>query len=142
MKRILRQRFDPYKPAAFDIVARKAGRRLPASRKDLPHTGTSSAAPQVLLISKQPHLRNDVLNVPAQAQVREEGYMSWVCRRVRLAIRFMPRKHPHLRKQRIGPEVQDQEEIQVSSCKRDTLWMGKISFTRECPPSWKDHLRG
>ena len=140
MKRILRQRSDLYKPAAFNIVARKAGRRLPASRQDLPHTGTSSAAPQVLLISKQPHLRNNVFNVPAQAQVREEGYMSWVCRRA--TIRFKPRKHPHLGKQRIGPEVQGQEEIQVSLCKRDTLWMGKISFTQECPPSWKDHLRG
>ena len=82
-----------------------------------------------------------MFNVPAQAQVREEGHMSWVCRRVRLAIRFMPRKNPLLRKQRIGTEVRDQEEIEVSLCGRDTLWMGKISFTRECPPFRNDHLR-
>ena len=33
----------------------------------------------------------------------------------------MPRKNPLLRKQRIGAEVQDQEEIEVSLCERDTL---------------------
>ena len=82
-----------------------------------------------------------MFNVPAQAQVREEGYMSWVCRRVRLAIRFTPRKNPLLREQRIGAEVRDQEEIEVSLCGRDTLWMGKISFTQECPPFRNDHLR-
>ena len=127
------QRSDLYKPAAFNIVARKAGRKLPESRRDIPHTGASSAAPQVLLISNS--RTSATMCSMSPPKVREEGYMIWVCRRVRLAIRFMPRKHPLLRKQRIGPEVQDQEEIQVSLCKRDTLWMGKISFTRECPPS-------
>lgn len=64
---------------------------------------TSSSAAQVLLISKQPHLRNNVFNVPSQAQVREEGYMSSA-------------KETAYRRRSAGPGGS-----RVSLCKRDTM---------------------
>ena len=56
------------------------------------------ARPQLLLkySSFQNSRTSATMCSMSQAQVREEGYMSWDCKQVRLAIRFVPRKNPLL----------------------------------------------